>query len=251
MLPSSHIHKGGTVATTDVKQSGAVSEDVYEQAAHHLPPAINFIINNLLLLLLLIAEGYLMGSLFSRGWVDNIEAPNQWGTYHGVGVILFYAAGAATAGLGLRASVAAAAAIRGKKWGFGVFNLFTLVVLSASEIWSSLSERSFHLVASPADTAALAYFGQPANAAISPTLLVVSFVLPFASLSYGFSQQRKARVSSADLQDEEMEMDRKILRAEKRAKLNAVRAKGFVGMGKAAVEAARAEEGDADAVDPQ
>ncbi|MBA2678712.1 MAG: hypothetical protein H0U76_10020 [Ktedonobacteraceae bacterium] len=244
------------MATKDLKQA-AVSEDVYEQAAHHLPPAINFIINNLLLLLLLIAEGYLMGSLFSRGWVDNIEAPNHWGTYHGVGVILFYAAGAATAGLGLRASVAAAAAIRGKKWGFGVFNLFTLLVLSASEIWSSLSERSFHLVASPADHALLASMGQPPDAAISPTLLVVSFVLPFASLSYGFSQQRKARVSSADLQDEEMEMDRKILHAEKQARLNAARAKGVAQTGRAFWRGAQPDQTDAGpeasvaAADPQ
>ncbi|MBA3826412.1 MAG: hypothetical protein H0X24_21235, partial [Ktedonobacterales bacterium] len=105
--------------------------------------------------------------------------------------------------------------------------------------------------------ALLAAMGQPGNAAISPTLLVVSFVLPFASLSYGFSQQRKARVSSADLQDEEMEMDRKILHAEKQARLNAARAKGVAQTGRAFWRGAQPDQADAGpeasvaAADPQ
>jgi len=222
------------------------TSDVYDEAAHVLPPVVNWITNNVLLLLLLVAEGYLMGSLFARGWVDNIEAPNNWGTYHGVGVVLFYSAGAATAGLSLRSSVAAAAALKRKQYGFAFFNFFTLAVLSASEIWSSFSERSFHLVTSPADRALLAFVHQPPTSAISPTLVVVSIVLPFASLSYGFSQQRKARTSAADLADEAANYDRKIIRARKQAELNKIRAQGLAGAMRAGVQAARHAEDDQD-----
>lgn len=218
--------------------------DVYDEASHVLPGPINWVTNNVLLFLLLCAEGYLMGSLFARGWVDNIEAPNHWGTYHGFGVVLFYAAGAATAGLSLRASVAAAAALKRKQWGFAFFNFFTLAVLSASEIWSSFSERSFHLVTSPADRALLAFVHQPPTSAISPTLVVVSIVLPFASFSYGFSQQRKARTSAADLADEAANYDRKIIRARKQAELNKIRAQGLAGAMRAGVQAARHDDED-------
>ena len=199
---------------------------VYEEAGHALPPFINWLIDTLLLPLLLIAEGYLMGALFSRGWVDNIEAPNQWGTYHGIGVVVFYTAGAATAGLGLRASVAFAAFWQRKQRGFALLNLLTVLGLSVAEMWSSFAERSFHLVPSPADRAVLTALGFAPDAAITPTLIVVSVVLPFTSLTYGFSQQRKARTSQADLADDAVGMERKIQQAEMRNRLNEVRAKG-------------------------
>ena len=202
------------------------------------PPFMNWLIDNALLPLLLLAEGYLMGSLFSRGWVDNIETPNHWGTYHGIGVVVFYGAGAVTAGLGLRASVAYAASLHRHKWGFAFLNLLTVVGLSLSEMWASFSERSFHLITSPADGAVLHFLGFPANAAISPTLLVASIVLPFTTLTYGFSQQGKARTSKADLADDETQWDRKILKAEKMAQLRKVQAGGARG----AINAMRGKE---------
>ncbi len=185
------------------------NQAINEASAHVLPGFVAWMIDTLLLPLLLIAEGYLMGSLFARGWVSDIEAPSQWGWYHALGVIVFYAAGAATAGLGLRASVAFAASLQAKRWGFAFLNLLTVGGLSVAELWSSFSERSFHLVASPADRAVLAFLHQPADAGITPTLVVVSLVLPFASLTYGFSQQHKAQqrlaAQSARVQAEEDE----------------------------------------------
>ena len=172
--------------------SVVTNQDISEASAHVLPGFVAWLIDTLLLPLLLIAEGYLMGSLFARGWVSDIEAPSRWGWYHALGVLVFYAAGAATAGLGLRASVAFAASLRARRWGFAFLTLLTVVGLSAAEIWSSFSERSFHLVASPADRAVLAFLHFPPDAGITPTLVVVSLVLPFASLTYGFSQQHKA-----------------------------------------------------------
>jgi hypothetical protein len=205
-------------------QSVLDQHDVYEAASHVLPGFVNWMINTLLLPALLLAEGYLMGSLFSRGWVTNIETPNDWGKYHGLGVVLFFVAGVATAGLALRASVAAAACFSQKRIGFGLFNLFTLLVMTFAEAWSSFSERSFHLIASPADKEVLGWFGISGDVAITPTLVVVSFIFSFVSLSFGFSQVRGARVSAADIADEEATMDRKIVHAQKQAQLNEIRA---------------------------
>lgn len=171
--------------------------DGYEAAAHALPPLVNWVINNWLLLLLLLSEGYLMGSLFSRGWVDSIEAPSGWGWFHSAGVVLFFTAGAATAGLGLRASVACAYYLKDRRWGFAAFNLLTVVALTSSEAWASLSERSFHLVTSPADQAVIGWLGLPASTVVTPTLIVVSLILPFASLSFGFSQTHRPTVVAA------------------------------------------------------
>jgi uncharacterized membrane protein len=173
--------------------TSVTNQAINDASAHVLPGCMSWVIDMALLPLLLLAEGYLMGSLFARGWVNDIEAPSRWGLYHALGVFVFYAAGAATAGLGLRASVAFAASLRIKRWGFAFLNLLTVVGLSVAELWSSFSERSFHLAPSPADRAVLTWLHQPADAGITPTLVVVSLVLPFASLTYGFSQQHKAQ----------------------------------------------------------
>ncbi len=173
-------------------ETAVTNQALHEASAHVLPGLVAWLIDNALLPLLLVAEGYLMGSLFARGWVSDIETPSAWGVYHTIGVMVFYAAGAATAGLGLRASVTFAASLRLKRWGFAFLNLLTVVGLSAAELWSSFSERSFHLAPSPADEAVLRWLHQP-DTGITPTLAVVSLVLPFVSLTYGFSQQHKAQ----------------------------------------------------------
>jgi hypothetical protein len=64
-----------TNETQDKQQAASEVRDVYEEASHVLPPFVNWLIDNALLPLLLIAEGYLMGSLFVRGWVSDIEQP--------------------------------------------------------------------------------------------------------------------------------------------------------------------------------
>jgi hypothetical protein len=189
-------------------ETAVTNQAINEASAHVLPGLVAWLIDNALLPLLLVAEGYLMGSLFARGWVRDIETPSAWGVYHTIGVMVFYAAGAATAGLGLRASVTFAASLRLKRWGFAFLNLLTVVGLSAAELWSSFSERSFHLAPSPADEAVLRWLHQP-DTGITPTLVVVSLVLPFVSLTYGFSQQHKAQkrlaVQNAAVQAQEDE----------------------------------------------
>src|SRR5579871_3499285 len=108
-------------------ETAVTNQAINEASAHVLPGVVAWLIDNGLLPLLLVAEGYLMGSLFARGWVRNIETPSQWGVYHAIGVMVFYAAGAATAGLGLRASVTFAASLRLKRWGFAFLNLLTVM----------------------------------------------------------------------------------------------------------------------------
>lgn len=214
------------MASVAIPPQGQTSDEIYAEASHVLPFAISWMIDNVLLWLLVFAEGYLMGALLERGWVDYIENPLGWGTYHGVGVVLFYGAGMAGGGLGLRASVAFVQFLNARKWGMAFFNFITVTFLTLFEIWSSFSERSTHLVNTPADIAVLHWFHFPAASGISPTLVIVSIALPFMSMSYGFSQQHKSRTSKADLVDDGVAMDRKIQKAAKQAELNKVRAAG-------------------------
>src|SRR5215831_11488091 len=91
--------------------------------AHTLPGWVNFIQDNLFLSFLILAEAYLLGTLMTLGWVADIEAPSRWGTYHGLGVVLFFLAGAMAAGVALRCSIKAAACFSHRRWGLALFNL--------------------------------------------------------------------------------------------------------------------------------
>jgi hypothetical protein len=175
------------------------------------------------------------------GWVPDIEAPSHWGTYHGLGVVLFFLAGAMAAGVALRCSVKAAGCFSRHAWGMALFNFTGLVLFSGAEIWASLSERSANLQPTPADRAVLAILGLP-TAPVSPTVVVVAVLLPFASLYYGFSQQRRATDAERAEQaaQEDFALRRKLARAEANAKLRAVQAAGLAGAIRAGVQAVRA-----------
>lgn len=201
------------------------NQDQYEEAAHVLPRWVNYLIEHWLLSCLLLAEAYLLGTLMTLGWVNDIESPSQWGWYHFIGVALFFAAGATAAGVALRCSVTAVGAFKKRQWGFALFNLLGLFVFSGVEIWASLSERSTHLHPTPADAAVLNALGFQ-GAPISPTIVMVAILLPFASIYYGFSQQARKAATVAQTEEEAVEFDRKIERAKKLAELRAVQAQG-------------------------
>jgi hypothetical protein len=222
--------------------------------AHTLPRWVNFIQDNLFLSFLILAEAYLLGTLMTLGWVADIEAPSRWGTYHGVGVVLFFLAGAMAAGVALRCSVKAAGCFSRHEWGMALFNFVGLVLFSGAEIWASLSERSANLQPTPADTAVLSILGV-ASAPISPTVVVVAFLLPFASLYYGFSQQhQQRRETDEDRAEQERAEDfalrRKLARAEGAAKLRAVQVGGLAAAMRAGMHAVRAPAPDPDAARP-
>jgi hypothetical protein len=227
-----------------------------EVAQHALPGWVNFIQDNLFLSFLILAEAYLLGTLMTLGWVPDIESPSQWGTYHGVGVVLFFLAGAMAAGVALRCSVVAASCFRRREWGFALFNFLGVFAFCGAEIWASLSERSANLHPTPADKAVLQLLGL-ASLPVSPTVVVVSLLLPFASLYYGFSQQHTHRETAeeraAKLEEEEGQLERKLLRARMQAQIRQAQAAGLAGALRAGVQAARGAEAvpvAADAVGP-
>jgi hypothetical protein len=213
-----------------------------EEAAHALPRWVNFIQDNLFLSFLILAEAYLLGTLMTLGWVPDIEMPSAWGTYHGVGVVLFFLAGAMAAGVALRCSVAAASGFRRREWGFACFNFLGVAAFCGAEIWASLSERSATLHPTPADKAVLELLGV-ASLPVSPTVVVVALLLPFASLYYGFSQQQAHRETAeeraAKLAEEEAALERKLLRARMQAQIRSAQAAGLAGALRAGVQAAR------------
>lgn len=213
-----------------------------DDGAHALPRWVNFIQDNFFLTCLILAEAYLLGTLMTLGWVPDIEQPDRWGVYHGIGVVLFFLAGAMAAGVALRCSVAAASAFKRHDFGFAFFNFLGLLVFSAAEIWASLSERSANLRPTPADSAVLSLLGVT-HLPFSPTVVVVALLLPFASLYYGFSQQQRTRESeeerAAKLAQEEAALDRKVLRARKMAEVRAAQVVGLAGAMRAGVQAAQ------------
>jgi hypothetical protein len=216
-----------------------------EAAAHALPRWVNFIQDNLFLSFLILAEAYLLGTLMTLGWVPDIETPSAWGTYHGVGVVLFFLAGAMAAGVALRCSVAAASGFRRREWGFALFNFLGVAAFCGAEIWASLSERSANLHPTPADKAVLELLGV-ASLPVSPTVVVVALLLPFASLYYGFSQQHVHRETAeeraAKLAEEEAALERTLLRARMQAQIRSAQAAGLAGALRAGVQAARGSE---------
>jgi hypothetical protein len=191
-------------------------------AAHALPHWVIVVQDNALLTRLILAEAYLLGTLMTLGWVRSIEDIPGWGIFHGIGVLLFFAAGATAAGVALRCSVTAAAFQR-HAWGTGLFNFTGLLVFSASEVWASLSERSANLAPTPADNAVLNLLGWH-GVPVSPTVVIVALLLPFASLYWGFSQQQHAPAKTGE--DIEAERTRKLAEQQAKNELAALKAAG-------------------------
>lgn len=215
-------------------QGATVTTQVQAAQHHALPSWLHWVQSHLFLSFLLLAEAYLLGDLMQRGWVENIEDFAHWGLYHGVGVVLFFAAGAMAAGVALQCSVTAAEAFQTRHPFLGLFNLVGVMVFAGSEIWASLSERSANLRPSPADQAVLAMLnvqGLP----VSPTVVVVALLLPFATLYYGFSQRKPPEETTEERRERQ---ERELAEARHKAELRAVRAGGLAGAARAAIQAA-------------
>jgi hypothetical protein len=122
-----------------------------------------------------------------------------------------------------------------------------LLVFSSVEIWASLLERSTNLHPTPADNAVLDALGLH-GAPVSPTIIMVAVLLPFASIYYGFSQQGRAKVNEADLGEQEQveaaRLKRKLMRAQVNAEIRQAQAQGLAGMMKAGVQTLRNDDHD-------
>jgi hypothetical protein len=158
---------------------------------------LSYVQDNFFLSCLILAEAYLMGTLMALGWVANIQDPTSWGLYRGAGVIFFFTSGAMLAGVALKCSVKAASCFSQGKWGMALFNFLGVIVFAGCEIWASLSERSANLRPTPADSAVLHLMGI-SGSPVSPTIVIVALLLPFATLYFGFSQQGKGPQEGED-----------------------------------------------------
>lgn len=204
---------------------------------HALPGWFEWVQDHFFLSALILAEAYLLGDLMQRGWVTDIEAPDSWGRYHGVGVVLFFAAGAMAAGVALACSVKASAAFGRGKWGRGLFNFVGVLMFSTCEVWASLSERSAHLVPTPADQTVLTLFGWT-GAPISPTVVIVAALLPFTTLYYGFSRQQLP----TSLDEEREALERELTLEPLRQQVRARKAVGAAQLGRSFVAAVRGQD---------
>ncbi len=218
------------MATRDEKRMSR--ED--RAAAHVLPRWIQWVQSHVLLSALLMAEGYLLGDLMQRGWVANIEDPAGWGRYHGIGVVLFFIAGAASAGVALACSVKAAACFADRRIVTALFNMLGLLAITCMEVWASLSERSANLAPTPADQAVLDILnihGLP----LSPTVVVVALLLPLTTIYYGFSQH-KPEIETQE--EQQARQAHELAKAQHQAQLRQVKAAGLAGAARAATQAA-------------
>lgn len=200
------------------------TDRVTERVHHALPGWVVWVQEHLMLSFLILCESYILGTLMCIGWVKNIENPATWGWFSGIGVALFFAGGMTAAGVALRCSVTAAEALGRRSVGLFLFNMLGLTVFSTAEIWASLSERSKNLQPTPADLALLHYLDLT-NVAISPTVVIVAVLLPFATLFWGFSQQQHETA-----EERRERQDRKLSDAKFNAQLRTVQARGLGSM---------------------
>ncbi len=226
--------------------ANAPQGDAFDESLHALPGWFAWFQKTFGLSFLVLASAYLLGKLATLGWVPDINTPTSWGVFDGAGVVIFFLAGVAVAGIGLTCSVVFVAAIKRRSWFIAVVTGLGMLLFFGVEVWASLSERSGNLHATPADLAVLSALGFRGLPPIGPTVIVVSALFPLGSLYFGFVQQRRAAVTQIDLAEDAMEMRRRIQQAEYEGQLaeaqatkRAAQARGAVNIVRAGVEAAR------------
>lgn len=220
--------------------------DSFDESLHALPGWFAWFQKTFGLSFIVLAEAYLMGTLATDGWVTELSFGSVFGSFRGVGVIFFFLAGVAVAGIGLTCSVVFVGSIKRRQGFLAFFTGMGCLIFFTVEVWASLSERSLYILATPADLAVLSALGFRGRPPISPTILVVSLLFPLGSLFFGFVQQRRAAVTQTDIEEDAMEMERKIRLAEMQARLeeanakkNAAKAAGAVNVLQAAVKQVR------------
>ena len=235
-----------TARRVSASEDAARHKAEFDESLHALPGWFAWFQKTFGLSFLVLASAYLLGNLATLGWVPSLDTPTGWGLFRGAGVVLFFLAGVAVAGIGLTCSVVFVAAIRRRTWFLVFVTGVGMLVFFGVEMWASLSERSANIHATPADRAVLEALGVQGVPPMSPTAVVVALLFPLGSLYFGFVQQRRAAVTAQDLEDDEMEMESKVRLAEHEARLaealalkRAAQARGAVGVLRAGVQAAR------------
>lgn len=196
--------------------------DATPRTGHASMPAFaTWIQDNLLLPLLIVASGYVNGLMLVEGIVPNIEDPNTWGTFHGIGVVVLFAAGLAMGGLTLRVSYKLSECVMHKQWGRAIFLGMGMLVLAVIEFWASFSQRAPNLPPTAADLL-LPFHSQ----AFSATAILIALVIPFASQLWGFAATDPEPKPAEDSAMLAQRLDNERIMAEHQAQMKFIKAHG-------------------------
>lgn len=201
-----------------------------------MPRFVAWVQDNLLLTLLIIASGFVNGVMMIDGWVANVQDPASWGIWGTFGVVILFAAGLGMGGLSVRISYKLSECYANRQWGRVAFMALGMAVFAFVEFWASFSQRAAHIHLTPADSALLGVFNIH-NPAVSLTAILISIVVPFASVFWGFAAEDPApkEVEDAATLAQRLANEQAIL--QHKQKMNAIKAKGMratirAGMGK-------------------
>ncbi len=161
-----------TARRVSASEDAARHKAEFDESLHALPGWFAWFQKTFGLSFLVLASAYLLGNLATLGWVPSLDTPTGWGLFRGAGVVLFFLAGVAVAGIGLTCSVVFVAAIRRRTWFLVFVTGVGMLVFFGVEMWASLSERSADIHATPADRAVLQALGVQGVPPMSPTAVV-------------------------------------------------------------------------------
>src|SRR5260370_8310760 len=126
-----------TTRRVSASEDAARHKAELDESLHALPGWFAWFQKTFGLSFLVLASAYLLGNLATLGWVPSLDTPTGWGLFRGAGVVLFFLAGVAVAGIGLTCSVVFVAAIRRRTWllcfmtGVGMLLFFALQISSS------------------------------------------------------------------------------------------------------------------------
>lgn len=203
-----------------------------------MPGFVVWIQDNLLLTLLIISSGFVNMVMLVDGIVPNIEDPATWGAFRTGEIIALAAAGLGLGGLALRISYKIAVCYSARQWGRVVFLAFGMSTFAFIEFWASFSQRAQHIATTPADAAVLSLFNIQ-NPSVSLTAVLISIVIPFASIFWGFAADDPAPKAVEDPATLKQRLENQLLEQQYRTQMTAARVGGLAGAVRAGVKAAQ------------
>jgi len=217
----------------------------HQTVAHAtMPRFVVWVQDNILLTLLILASGFVNMVMLTDGLVKNIEDPATWGVFHTVEIIALAAAGLGLGGLALRISYKIAVCYMARQWGRVVFLAMGMITFAFIEFWASFSQRAVNIQSSPADNSILSLFNIH-NPSVSFTAILISIVIPFASVFWGFAADDPTPKAIESADDLQRRHDNEYATQQHKARMLAAKANAWVGTVKGAVNAAQGTTNDA------
>lgn len=190
-----------------------------------MPRFVAWVQDNLLLTLLIIASGFVNGVMMIDGWVANVQDPQSWGVWGTFGVVILFAAGLGMGGLALRISYKLSECYANRQWGRVAFMALGMLVFAFIEFWASFSQRAAHIHLTPADSALLGVLNIR-NPTVSLTAILISIVVPFASIFWGFAAEDPAPKALEDEATLKQRLANEEAEAQHKQTMMTIRAKG-------------------------